>query len=255
MPENKDRKRLVRARMQKTGESYVTASRMLTRMHRANAAPVAPTKSAPTTADHQRLAGMSDAALTARTGRGWAAWCELIDRSGGAEKTHARIAAELHAHHGMSRWWSQTITVGYERIRGRRTVNQTTRGFAVSKSRTFVVPVDRLVHAFRPGTRVEWLGDEVAAPRRSKNRTVVRWKADDGAFVDVQLLAKGTAKTTVTIAVTRLADRAAVERQRLRWARRLQALADWLASQRDAGSAPQSREHRGRRGGTAARPA
>jgi hypothetical protein len=47
-------------------------------------------------------------------------------------------------------WWSQTVAVGYERIKGLRAIGQRMDGsFEASKSRTFAVPLARLYGAFR----------------------------------------------------------------------------------------------------------
>jgi len=62
MPTDKDFKRLVRGRMEKTGESYTTA-RALLRKQKPAAAAVAP---APAPADYAKLAGRSDAILSCR---------------------------------------------------------------------------------------------------------------------------------------------------------------------------------------------
>jgi hypothetical protein len=81
MPTNKDFKRLVRARMQKTGESYTTArAHLLTKKQQSarSAAPAAP--AAP--AAYAKLAGMSDAAVKAKTGCPWERWVKALDRSG-----------------------------------------------------------------------------------------------------------------------------------------------------------------------------
>ena len=58
-------------------------------------------------------------------------------------------------------WWAQTVTVGYERIKGLRAVNQRRDGtFEANKSRTFAVPVSRLFDAFHdPRVRARWLPD------------------------------------------------------------------------------------------------
>jgi hypothetical protein len=88
MPAQKDLKRLVRARMQKTGESYTTARVQLlkkkpqTRM----AAPV----------DYAKLAGMSDAVVKAKTGCDWANWVWSLDRAGADKMPHREIARPVH---------------------------------------------------------------------------------------------------------------------------------------------------------------
>ena len=62
MPANKDFKRLVRGRMQKTGEAYTTA-----RAHLLEQKPAAAVR--PTAIDYPKLAGRSDAVLKEKTGK------------------------------------------------------------------------------------------------------------------------------------------------------------------------------------------
>lgn len=233
MPANKDLKRLVRSRMQKTGESYTTALRHLRSVGRSAPPPSTKVPTKPPT-DHAALAGMRDEAVLLKTGRTWPQWCAVLDAEDAAAKTHRDIARELRERHGVSAWWAQTITGGYERIKGRRAKNERPDGFGFGKSRTFAVPIARLVRAFAPPTRAGWLGDETTAARRSKDREVVRWRAAEGSFVDVYLVAKGPAKTTVNVQLSRLPTAAAVAAGRVLWARRLQALGEWLAADADA---------------------
>ena len=69
MPANKDLKRLVRGRMQKTGEAYTTARAQLLEQKPAAAAPP---ESAPSAApDYAKLAGRSDTVLKEKTGCTW----------------------------------------------------------------------------------------------------------------------------------------------------------------------------------------
>jgi len=79
MPKQKDLKRLVRSRMQKTGEAY-TAARLRLLKGRAPAADLA------------RAAGMSDASVRKATGRTWAEWVRLLDAAAAAVKPHREIA-------------------------------------------------------------------------------------------------------------------------------------------------------------------
>src|SRR5262249_51166769 len=133
MPKQKDLKRLVRARMQKTGESYTAARRHIIR----KAAPtfVEPAKS------YAGLAGMSDVSVAKKTGRTWAEWVRLLDKAGAAHKSHREIV-EVVSSSGMPDWWAQMVTVGYERIRGLRARGQRRDGsYEATKSRTFAVPI------------------------------------------------------------------------------------------------------------------
>src|SRR5262245_15420491 len=201
MPKNKDLKRLVRARMAKTGESFTTA-----RLHVvAKARPSAPRErtkppAARTTratvlsavaAEYEKLAGMKNATVEAKTGCTWERWVLALDHSGAKTMTHAEIADLVHKRWKVSGWWSQMITVGYERIRGLRDKNQRDGGYAVTKSRTFACTVDDLSAAFAPPARKQWLGGETVEPRKSVPGKVARWKRPDGSKVQVFFTKKG----------------------------------------------------------------
>lgn len=225
MPKNKDLKRLVRSRMQKTGESYTTARARLI----ARRAPTAKDEAAPP-ADLAALGGMKDETVLGRTGRTWAQWVRALDALGCASMGHGEIAELVHTRFEQSGWWSQMVTVGYERIHGRRTRNQLASGvFAVSKNRTFAVPIEALARAFAPGARAQWLAAAPAKERKT-TRKVARWVEADGSWVDVSLVPKGAAKSTASVQHTRIASRADVEARRAMWAERLEALGAWLAA-------------------------
>src|SRR3989449_5622327 len=112
MPTYKDFKRLVRARMQKTGEAY-TAARAHLLQKQQESRPV----------DYARLAGMmSAAALKARTGCTWERWVKALDRVAAHRWPHREIAHYVHEKYKVPGWWAQTVTVGYERIKGLRAI-------------------------------------------------------------------------------------------------------------------------------------
>ena len=70
----------------------------------------------------------SDDAVKAKTGKTWAEWFALLDRWGAAAKGHQATATWLHDEQGVPDWWSQMVTVEYERARGLRAVGQRTTG-------------------------------------------------------------------------------------------------------------------------------
>jgi len=98
MTANKDFKRLVRARMQKTGESYTAA-----RGHFADRKPPSP-KPAPNGTDHARLAGRSDEIIKARTGCTWERWVKALDHVRAYEWTHRDIARHVHEKYKIEGW-------------------------------------------------------------------------------------------------------------------------------------------------------
>src|SRR5437763_8571430 len=84
MPKQKDLKRLVRARMKKTGESYTTA-----RLHTVN-------KKSETPPDYAKLAGMSDASVKKATGCTWEKWVYVLDRQDGKEMSHRELVDHIY---------------------------------------------------------------------------------------------------------------------------------------------------------------
>jgi hypothetical protein len=152
MPRDKDRKRIIRERMKKTGESY-TAARAHVLSKQTADRPAAPVR------DLGALAGMTDAAVAAKTGRTWRQWVDALDADGAAAMTHRDIAAMLHSKHHVGDWWAQTVTVGYERIKGLRERGQRRNGtYEATKSRTYNVPVAALFDAWADhASRRRWL--------------------------------------------------------------------------------------------------
>jgi uncharacterized protein YndB with AHSA1/START domain len=226
MPTNKDFKRLVRGRMQKTGESY-TAARAILLQTRPTVPPRTPTSQP---VDFAKLAGMSDATIKAKTGCTWERWVWALDRVGAHEWPHRDIAEHVHTKYKIPGWWSQSVTVGYERIKGLRVIGQRRDGgFEAAKSKTFPVPVGRLYRAWKNArTRARWLPGvsltiRTAIPDRSMRIT---WP--DRTTVALWFSPKGAAKSQVAVQHLKLPAKEAATRMKEYWAGRLEALADLL---------------------------
>jgi hypothetical protein len=216
MPKQKDLKRIVRARMQKTGESYTAA-----RLHLVRRKETPPP-------DYAALAGMSDAPLKKQTGKDWAEWVKTLDAVNAAEKPHREIA-RLVSSLGVREWWSQTVTVGYERIRGLRAIGQRRGGgFEANKSKTFAVPVERLFEAFAdPKQRAKWLPGVKVKSATTNKRMRVMW--DDGSPVELGFYSKANGKSYVSVQHSKLPDKPAADRMKAIWEERLEALSELLA--------------------------
>jgi uncharacterized protein YndB with AHSA1/START domain len=205
MPKQKDLKRLVRSRMKKTGEAYTAARLQLLK------------KSEPPPPNYAELAGMSDASVSKRTGRTWEQWVGVLDRAGAAEKPHREIAQYVSSL-GTPDWWSQMVTVGYERIRGLRDRGQRRGGgYEASKSRTFPVPVNVLFDAFANARRRrQWLPVKVAVRTATpQKRMRVTW--DDGTIAALEFMPRGSAKSAVAVGHQKLPDRSAVDSLKKAW--------------------------------------
>lgn len=254
MPKHKDVKRLTRARMEKTGESYTAArAQLLAKKARTQAEPppAAPTAAAPaaprpepkaaravtkaraTTAaskkpDYAALAGMSDEAVKAKTGCTWERWVSALDYRGAASWSHRDIAAYVNEKFGVPGWWSQTVAVGYERIKGLREIGQRRGGsYEAGKSRTFAVPIATLFRAFSDRrTRERWLSGIDLTVRKATPERSMRITWEDGSSVELWFTPKGDAKSQVAVQHTKLASKADAAARKAFWGERLDALAE-----------------------------
>ena len=227
MTREKDFKRLVRARMMKTGEAYTAARAQILNK------PAGQTERlAPTSPDYEALSGIANRRLEERTGCAWEGWVQMLDGLGAAELPHREIAALVHRRFKVSEWWSQTVTVGYERIKGRRAIGQRIDGrYEAGKSRTYAVPVTTLFDAWaNTRRRKRWLGDAPAAVRAAVAPTSMRLDWGNGTVVNAWFTAKGPDKSSVAVSHMKLDDRAEADRLRQFWSERLDALGETLAS-------------------------
>jgi uncharacterized protein YndB with AHSA1/START domain len=237
MPRQKDLKRLVRARMEKTGEAYTAARAQVLRKPRAPkragsaAAPAAPvTVAPPDPKDYAAIAGMSDAAIREKTGCDWALWVHALDYARAYELSHREIAKLVREKYDTPSWWTQMVTVGYERIKGLRERGQQRSGeFTMNRSRTFGVDVETLYDAWADGRRRRrWMGETGLKVRTATAPKSMRLQMPDGAIVVVGFSRKGGGKSVVAIEQARLPDRDAAERVKQRWSERLDALREEL---------------------------
>lgn len=213
MTQHRSFKRIIRARMAKTGESYTAA--------RSNILAAAGADEPEATVMPQ-----SDATVRERTGEGWEHWLAVLDDWGAGERSHTEIARHLREHLGVDGWWAQTITLGYERARGRRAVGENAQGFTVNASRTIDVPVEALFDAFMDvSLRERWLGDAELGVRTATRPKGARFDWRGGPTrVIVGFEAKGEAKSVVSLSHERLPDAAEAERMRATWRSALTAL-------------------------------
>ena len=201
MTQQRTFKRLVRTRMEKTGESYTAARAMLL-----------------AAAEPTPWLATSDDAIRERTGRGWEEWFDVLDSWGALALKHRdiarRVAAELEI--DPLAWNAQAITASYERTRGLRVAGQREDGFSISVSKTVAVPIERLYDAFF-----------ATADDRLRERTVTRPKSarfdwgDDGSRVHVTFDASGEQKSRIVVEHARLADAGEAERMKTLWRERL----------------------------------
>ena len=214
-------KRLVRARMEKTGESYTAARASLLGGEEAEAGAAA-----------QPVLATTDERIRQRTGRGWEEWFDRLDEWGAPKLEHREIARRVAEELGIEPlgWAAQAVTVSYERARRGREVGERSDGFAVSASKTVAVPVGRLFDAVvDDGERALWLPGYELRERTSTRPRSARFDwGEAGTRVHATFVAKDEDRSTVTLEHRRLGDAEEAERMKAFWRERVAALKEVL---------------------------
>jgi uncharacterized protein YndB with AHSA1/START domain len=190
--------------------------------------------------------------LLAKTGKGRSEWHAILDAFGCKEKGHKATADFLNKEHGVSYWWSQQITIDYERAKGIREVGQRHhKGFAVNVTRTIEAPVEKAWSAWaNPAELSTWFTTEAQQDFREggsyqnadKDKGVFKkivpnqrleftWdneKHSPGSIVIVEFMSKGPNKTTVAITHDKLADSQATADMKIGWTWALTSLKSYL---------------------------
>jgi hypothetical protein len=238
MTRQKDFKRLTRARMRKTGESYTAArAQLVAKRDRGAAAPAAELPRPPAAeqdVDYAALAGMSDAAIRAKTGCDWRRWVRALDHEGAVDWPHRDIARYVQDRYGVADWWAQAVTVGYERIKGLRAIGQRRSGsFEANKSRTFPVPVEQLFAAWADARRRRrWLPEKGVVVRKTTAGRSLRLTWPDATSVELWFTGKSGGKSVVQVQHRKLASQSDAEARKSYWSERLAELASHLAAAR-----------------------
>lgn len=135
--------------------------------------------------------------LSAATGRDWEGWFAVLDSWGAADRTHPEIAAHLVEEHGVDGWWAQSVTVGYERARGRRATGQRADGtFTASASKTVRADPAAVYRLLTDPAFTPEVEDGVPAERGTSTQDkAVRFRGPHGERLEVRLTAKEGGRT------------------------------------------------------------
>ncbi|MGL5824960.1 MAG: hypothetical protein ACRCYU_09110 [Nocardioides sp.] len=234
MTKQRSFKRLVRARMAKTSESYTTARRVLLTSSSGSEPATAADATDEHAVDVPRLV-TTDAAIRERTGYGWEEWFDLLDESGGMARSHrdnAKWVAERLDITPLA-WPAQAVTTSYERAKGLRVVGQRDDGFTVTASRTVAVPAERLFDALvNAAVSVSWPSGVTLSPRTATPSRTARFDVvGHTSRVLLTFDEKGPDRSTVTVEHSRLADPAAADQFRSAWRQTLAELKATLEQQ------------------------
>ena len=242
MTKQKSFKDRVRARMDKTSESYTTARRQLLAKSATETQPevaetqagvaeaqagVAETAATPVVDVPGAKRPYSDAVILANTGKTWDEWFAVLDGWGAVERPHTEIARWVNLEHGVDGWWAQGVTVAYEQARGLRAPGQRRGGqFEVNVSKTVAVPVDRLYEAFvDPALRERWLPGTTFEVRTARPGKSIRAIWDDGSTrLVVNFTARGDSKSQVALVHERIPNAETAAELKPWWRDRVAAL-------------------------------
>ncbi|MEX0780561.1 MAG: SRPBCC domain-containing protein [Balneolales bacterium] len=110
----------------------------------------------------KNLINISDESVQKATGKIWDQWVAFLDDLDGQNLTHKELVNLLEKHGEIeSEWWRQSVTVGYEKLKGKRVVGQTKdTGFQVGAQKTLPLSGEQAWDLLISpnGVRI-WLGD------------------------------------------------------------------------------------------------
>jgi len=161
---------------------------------------------------------MADAAVKAKTGKDWAGWFGTLDQAGATQLDHKSIARLLHEKHGVPGWWSQMVTVEYERARGLRQIHQTADGFSVSATKTLNAGLaDVYAATANAAKRKAWFPSGIFKLSSQTPEKYVNGAWNDSARINIGVYSKGANKVQIAVQISKLATKTQVERERQVW--------------------------------------
>jgi len=174
---------------------------------------------------------MSDAAVKAKTGKDWKGWFAALDKSKAQTLGHKAIAQHLVKEHGVPGWWSQAITVEYERARGLRERYETANGFSVGASKTIDASVSDVFEAVETAAaRKKWFPRGTFKASSQTKDKYLNGSWNESARLNIGFYAKGAAKSQIAVQVSKLDSKAAVDSERVAWKAALEKLKTMLES-------------------------
>jgi len=178
------------------------------------------------TSPTDKAAGIGDAAVRAKMGKGWEEWFTILDAAGAAQMNHTKIADYLYERQGCPGWWNEMVAVGYEQARGLRRKYEKPSGFEISRSKTIAAPVAAVYKAWDDRrARARWLKEDGLTVRKATPEKSMRitW-ADGETHLDVNFYPKGEGKSQVVVQYGKLASAGAAERMKDYWSEALERL-------------------------------
>ena len=176
-----------------------------------------------------KLNNISGEAVTAKTGKSWNQWLQVLDAAGCKKMNHREIVAVVGST-GAGPWWQQMVAVGYEQARGLRVKHQKADGFSISSSKTLAVPVAKVFsHWSDLPRRRQWLKDPEFTIRKATLNKSLRLTWIDGTTnLEVLFSPKGSGKCQVSVQHNKLANGKAALAMKRYWTEQLASLTNIL---------------------------
>ncbi|MBV6422064.1 MAG: hypothetical protein DAHOPDDO_03352 [Ignavibacteriaceae bacterium] len=173
---------------------------------------------------------ISDEAVKKRTGKNWKEWFSVLNKAGAKKMEHKEIALLLSEKYHVSDWWSQMVTVQYEQdIKGRKK-HETSTGFQISKSKTFLFSVSKIFSAVQSASqRKLWLmNNDFKITSLTKNKSIRAKWVDGFTNIEIQLYAKEKFKTQLVVQHNKLTSEKEADKMKIYWEKKLYNLNNYL---------------------------
>jgi hypothetical protein len=170
---------------------------------------------------------ISDEAVKAKTGKVRKEWFLLLDSIEAYKMSHKDIARHLYEKYQISSWWSQMVTVMYEKEKGLRDKHERPDGYSISVSKVVPFPINILFNFWNDDNRLsQWLvKDNFTVRSRHLNKNIhITW-IDGKTNVDVNFYDKGKNKSQVVVQHNKLSSFDESEKVKLYWKGKLELLA------------------------------
>jgi hypothetical protein len=166
---------------------------------------------------------MSGEAVFKATGKHLKDWFAILRKMGAAKMTHKEIALALHQKHKVPGWWSQMVTVEFERETGKRQLGQTCYGdFQVTVTKTVSGSLDQALQVWQKmaagHTGFSGVSFE-GKPAVSKSEKWRYWRVplSDGSRVVAVIGVRGPGKSQIAINHEKIQSRDSADGWRTFW--------------------------------------
>lgn len=166
---------------------------------------------------------LTDKAVEKATGKSWDEWFAILKQEEADQLIHKDIARLLTDKYKIDGWWTQSITVEFERFLGRRQVGQVKSGtFQTAVSKTMPGNLDQVFDLWLEAVKdaEEFNSIPLAGkPAISKTEKWRYWRANlkDGSKITITVGLKSEDKSILTFSNEKLKDQDAIKSWKAFW--------------------------------------